>query len=355
MRIPIANLLCGGDYTGVFYVGQSRQPVHLLLDTGSSAPAIALGDLQPGQGNTTDYASHLSYGSLPQGFEGPVIRTSLAVGEGAAQLTLDDACVVAIPPSAGQPFGQADGILGLAYKRLNQAFDLGIDSFQYIVKGVGTPTQHSPVDLPTYFTALESQGIVADRFALYTRRSVPHYGSGDASTDPLNQGFLILGGSEDDHDLYQGGFITVKVVDDVYYNTNLASIAVGQTTIAVPRYPGTSSNAIVDSGTNAIALPKDLYDQVVAAFGDLGSGYAAAISQQSVTSLEGWPPVTITLEGLSGDVTLSLAPETYWQLNASPEGGCSFAIRPFGSPPAILGLPLLNNYYTIFDRSADLG
>ena len=50
-----------------------------------------------------------------------------------------------------------------------------------------------------------------------------------------------------------------------------------------------------------------------------------------------------------------MSPDTYWQLNASESGQAVFGIRPFDSPPAILGLPLMNNYYTAFDRSADQG
>ena len=356
MRISISNLLCGGDYSAVFYLGRKKTPVNLLLDTGSSTPAIKLTDLETAGGTATDYASHLAYGSLPRGFNGPVINSSLACGQGSDQLTLNNINIVAIPPSAGNPFGKADGILGLAYKQLNQSFDLGINSFEYLFNGTGQPTKEQSVDLPTYFTELEQQGIAANRFSLYTLRSMPHVGNSDPSKDPLNRGYIILGEDERAGDLYHGDFATVKVVDDVYYNVNLINIAVGDSTIEVPAtYSGTPSNSIVDSGTNSIALPKDLYNQVFAAFQALGSEYADAISSQSISSLQGWPDIVLTLEGTAGNVSLSMTPDTYWQLNTSPSGGAVFNVRPFGSPPAILGLPLLNNYYTVFDRSADQG
>ena len=60
------------------------------------------------------------------------------------------------------------------------------------------------------------------------------------------------------------------------------------------------------------------------------------------------------LQGESGEVSLSMSPDTYWQLDVSQSGQSLFNMSP-GGAPVILGLPLMNNYYTIFDRSADQG
>jgi len=49
-------------------------------------------------------------------------------------------------------------------------------------------------------------------------------------------------------------------------------------------------------------------------------------------------------------------PDTYWQTN-SPKPGFATAVlfgdNGQGKGQSILGLPLMNNYYTVFDRSAD--
>lgn len=355
VRIPITNLFGGGDYTGVFYVGEDARAVNLLLDTGSSTPAIDIQDLEIGRVTTTTFADHLAYGSVPQGFNGPVIQTNLATGSNGSQVNLKNVYITVIPQDAGNPFGRADGILGLAYKALNTSFNLGINTVDYLLKKEGQPTQYQRVQLPTYFTELESEEIVPNKFSFYTLRSVPHFGTGNPETDPLNQGYLILGGGEEATDLYDGEFTTVKIVHDIYYNTNMSALYVGDIRIGIPNYPRQPSNSIVDSGTNGISLPRDLFDRVVTAFGTINESFAQAINNASVESLEGWPDVTVELEGESGDVKLTLSPETYWQLNASESGQAVFAIRPFDSPPVILGLPLMNNYYTIFDRSTDGG
>jgi hypothetical protein len=52
-------------------------------------------------------------------------------------------------------------------------------------------------------------------------------------------------------------------------------------------------------------------------------------------------------------VTLTVSPETYWQVDFPAAGQATFKIRgPLAAAgQSNLGLPLLNNYYTIFDRS----
>ncbi|NER39486.1 MAG: A1 family peptidase [Oscillatoria sp. SIO1A7] len=358
VRIPITNHFAEGDYTGVFYVGKNARAVNLLLDTGSSTPVIR-NIIQDLEGfTTTTFADSLAYGSDREGFTGPVIQTNLATGDKGSQVNLNNVYITVIPPNAGNPFRQADGILGLAYKTLNKRLDtyhdLGINTVDYLLGGKGQPTQHKRVELPTYFTELESQGIVPNRFSFYTLRSVPHWGTGNPKTDPLNQGYFILGGGEEATDLYDGEFTTVKVVNDIYYNTNMSALYVGNIRIGIPKYSRQPSNSIVDSGTNRIVLNPGIYNKVVAAFGKIDESFAEAIKNKRVKSLQGWPDVTVELEGESGDVKLTLSPETYWQLNAK-HGDAVFVIASLESPKVILGLPLMNNYYTIFDRSANEG
>jgi hypothetical protein len=79
----------------------------------------------------------------------------------------------------------------------------------------------------------------------------------------------------------------------------------------------------------------------------------------SKLDLSAWPTLTFVLEGaLGSDVKLDVTPDTYWQTN-SPKAGFATAVlfgdNGQGGGQSILGLPLMNNYFTIFDRSVDKG
>ena len=68
-------------------------------------------------------------------------------------------------------------------------------------------------DLVPFLTQLADEGIVSDRISFYTRRSFVHVGAGDAD-DPLNKGWMIVGGGEESTDLYTGTFQSVKVLSE---------------------------------------------------------------------------------------------------------------------------------------------
>jgi len=75
----------------------------------------------------------------------------------------------------------------------------------------------------------------------------------------------------------------------------------------------------------------------------------------SKLKLGDWPVLTFVLEGaLGSDVTLEVTPQTYWQTNAPKVGHASLVFYA-GDGPSILGLPLMNNYFTVFDRSVNKG
>ena len=63
--------------------------------------------------------------------------------------------------------------------------------------------------------------------------------------------------------------------------------------------------------------------------------------------------MSFVMQGADGsDVTLTCAPATYWQTDAPQPGDAMFQINNGGNfPLSILGLPLFNNYYTVFDRT----
>jgi hypothetical protein len=72
-------------------------------------------------------------------------------------------------------------------------------------------------------------------------------------------------------------------------------------------------------------------------------------------NLAQWPTLTFILEGDAGDVRLNVAPSDYWQVNTQAVGLAAAAITPGQAGLAILGLPLMNGYFTMFDGTADNG
>jgi hypothetical protein len=225
------------------------------------------------------------------------------------------------------------------------------------------------VDLTPYFTALEQTVVARNLFAFYTLRSVPNMAPANPAADPLNNGVFVLGGGLEQTDLYSGEAISVDVLDDLWYNTNLKGVQVGDgMVIEVSPLPasqakGSVSNSIIDSGTNSLVLTTAVYDAVVSALRGLGPQFASVIdtatsrgaAQKSSLDLQAWPNITFVLQGETGaDVSLTCAPSTYWQTDA-PQGGLAmFQINNWGTfPQSILGLPLFNNYYMVFDRTQD--
>jgi len=214
---------------------------------------------------------------------------------------------------------------------------------------------------------LEETGVTRNIFAFYTLRSVPNTASANPVDDPLNNGIFVLGGGLEQTDLYHGEPISVAVLDDKWYNTNLKGVRVGNgSVIEVSPLPASQaksqiSNSIMDTGTNSLALTAAVYNAVVSALKGLGPQFAslidAATSQgavdQSSLNLSSWPDITFVLQGETGaDVSLTCAPSTYWQTDFPEPGRARFQIlNGNAQPQSILGLPLFNNYYTVFDRT----
>lgn len=175
---------------------------------------------------------------------------------------------------------------------------------------------------------------------------------------------MIVGGGEEATDLYTGAFQTAKVLADAWCNTNLTAVIVGNASpIAVPAHgpQGMPSNSIVDSGTNSLNLGSHLLKAIIAKFtpGQQALLDASVFGQSYVSAsqldLGAWPDITFVLQGDAGDVRLRVAASDYWQVNAGKVGAAAAALTPGQAGLAILGLPLMNGYFTIFDGEADGG
>jgi hypothetical protein len=389
LRIPITNIHQGGVYSAQISIGGKGVAANLLLDTGSS-PLAVVAATYDGAGDTalatTTLAQLTTYAG--GGWAGPVVTTDLGFG-GPVVLKAAPIAIAVVHQGA---LGTANGILGLAYAGLNSAFDFkdylagkggaaathpwpfgaGVwshveASFTKLVQTHAVPQQ----PLTPVFNLLQTEVGAANKFAFHTLRSSVSLRGGDPASitaDPLNNGVFVLGGGEEQADLYEGDFVDVAVLHDLFYNVGLVSVRVG----ALPAAPAAAlqaqyqatlvSNAIVDTGNPSLALAADVYQAVLAGLKQLNPAFAQAVqyaeANQSVAAntldLAAWPTIGFTFSGADGaNVELTVAPQTYWQVDYPAAGQAAFKIS--GPLTAAnlsnLGLPLLNNYYTVFDRS----
>jgi aspartyl protease len=362
--IPITNIYMGGDYTGRIMVGPQQQPMNVLLDTGSSSLALDATKYKPniaGGDQTTNLAQTDSYGDQSS-WTGAVIKTQLAIGEGPDPLVLQGGNAAIAYTASANMFGDSDGILGLAYAPLDDAFTMPEDTWQNQYTDVQVRTGGRGTIQP-YLTQLAGAGVTSDIISFVTHRSFTRVGGGDAN-DPLNQGVMIVGGGEESTNLYTGPFQVVKVLSDDWYSTNLRSVQVGTTDPIIARINGPQgmpSNSIIDSVTNSLSLSSQLLKAIISKF----SPAQRALLNKSVLhgqlvpntdlNLDDWPTITFVLEGDTGDVSLQVPPSNYWQLDTQNVGSAAAALTPGQAGLAILGLPLMNGYFSIFDGEADGG
>jgi hypothetical protein len=362
VRIPISNALLGNDYTGKLYVGSQRKEVNLLLDTGSSTLAIDQKSYDPkkdAKARVTDLVQEVAYGDGSH-WIGSVVQTDMTVSRGSAAIDLPGVSVAVAYHESLQMFGKSQGILGLAYQSLDDAINVSKPT---------VPPKYSPNDIRAgkktfvepYFMQLEKAGLVANKFAFSTHRSTVRGVAKNPATDPLNNGFLIIGGGEEATDLYTGRFKTAVVLSEDYYSVNLKQVIVGNAApiaLSPPIHQSqAATNAIVDSGTNGIELAPHVFDAVLK---KLSSKQVKSIrSTQVPTSsvkLSEWPVLTFVLQSTGGDISLDVGPENYWQMDAWETGTAVCSLwRGDDEQSSILGLPLMNAYFTIFDCSVNHG
>ena len=167
---------------------------------------------------TLPEATHLPISPRPtpmataSSWTGSVIKSTITVGSGANIAELSKGNVLVAYEVSNRMFDGYDGILGLAYAPLDDAFQMSQDTSQhrYTADEVRSGTR---TNLVPYLTQLSDAGVMTDKMSFYTRRSFVHVGGGGAN-DPLNNGWMIVGGGEESTELYTGSFQTVKVLSD---------------------------------------------------------------------------------------------------------------------------------------------
>ena len=180
VRVPISNVYGGGDYTAQISVGSQKALCNVIMDTGSSTLAVKQGTYKPKADTSlkpSPYAQDVSYGT--GGWAGPVVTTPLTMGVPGNTVTLQTSPIAIADDQQPHNFGAADGILGLAYNSLNNAFNLSAYLQQRGINPAVTypwpfPTKNSSAalaqlqqllskmpqdDIPPYFTEIESNGI----------------------------------------------------------------------------------------------------------------------------------------------------------------------------------------------------
>lgn len=366
-RMAITNAFLEDSYTGVIYVGSQKKPCNVLFDTGSSTLAVDGTFYKVNRDKTaeiTKLAQEVSYADSSR-WMGAVVRTGVAAS--ADGLLFAQVHVAVAFHATRSMFGRSQGILGLAYTQLNEAYEM---------PGLTVPPRYTynqiqdgrMKHIEPYFTELERQGLVANKFALYTRRSLTSHATRRPATDPLNNGYLILGGGEENTDLYTGSFQVARVLHDTYYNTHLKSVIVGNSApIVVPRptkASGNPTNSVVDSGTTGLLLDQHLFNAILEKLSPGKDKTLAHLLRTGATPmrklhLADWPSITFVLEGALGkDVVLEVTPQTYWQTDSPRTGDATAVIygdNGAGKGSSTLGLPLMNNYFTVFDRSVNKG
>ncbi|HEY2070855.1 MAG TPA: pepsin-like aspartic protease [Rhizomicrobium sp.] len=362
-RVPITNVYADGDYTGCLLVGPKHKPMNLLLDSGSSTLALNRDRYRPhlekGGDKTTNLVQAAQYGD-GSGFTGAVIETTVRAGIGRSTITVRGANAAMAYHQTSDMFGKCDGILGLAYAGLDDAYAMPKDTWHTRYRRDQFYKKKLREYIPPYLTQMAQQGVVSDRFAFYTQRSFIHLGGGVAK-DPLNQGWLILGGGEECKDLYTGRFQTARVMSEDYYDTNLTTVIVGKTDpIVVTQKLGKNAeaNSIVDSGTQTLDIAPHLLRAVLSKFPHaLKEQLSIAIYENRLVhagdlNLDIWPDITFILEGETKPVKITVSPRDYWQVNAQHVGQAVAAITKGDPGQTILGLPAMNGYFTLFDGEA---
>ncbi|WP_223789131.1 pepsin-like aspartyl protease [Marinicella meishanensis] len=393
LTLPINLALGLGAYTTKLYFGSEQVAVNVMLDTGSSTLAIDLEKYQPENDQhlqTTTYAQDVVYGS--GGWAGPVLRSQIELDH-EQNVVLNDAPFAITADSQQANFQQADGIWGLAYHHLNKAYDVStylqtqnpaLDSthpwpFSVAdtpkgIKAFRTYLHQFPEhDITPLFTDFEDHGIVPNRFSLITHRSIEYVPQADMDLaareqEPLNQGAFIIGGA-----LPARPKQTLQVVHDAYYNTELLGCQLaGFDFCAAPPLDAQHvnsffSNAIIDSGCSFLVLQKNLYayfmdclEQIDARFKDMTQAATTAFQQgqdyhPKALDPAQWPDLTLTFKGLDGEpVALVVPPHCYWQNHAQRPNNWMFMVMnqmPQWPDQTLCGLPLINNYHCVFDRS----
>ena len=151
--------------------------MNVILDTGSSALALDGHKYKPNltRGDkSTNLAQTDSYGD-GSSWTGAVIQTKITIGTDNTSVVLADGNAAVAYSRSADMFQSSDGILGLAYAPLDDAFAMPKDTWKtkYTATQVRTGKQ-GPIK--PFLTQLAGEDVVSDKISFLTRRSFIHVG-----------------------------------------------------------------------------------------------------------------------------------------------------------------------------------
>lgn len=290
----------------------------LIVDTGSSNTWCgAQGSCEPsGSGQSTGESVEVSYGS--GSFSGTEYTDEVSFGG----LTVSSQSVGAASSSSG--FNTVDGIIGFG----------PVDLTQNTVSGQS--------EVPTFMDNLYSQGSISTEVLGVSFR--PESGSDDDDSN----GELTLGGT--DSSRYSGSITyfpkTSSGSATPYWGTSVSAFKYGGSTL------GSTSGAIVDTGTTLIYIPTSAYDNFLSATGgstDRNSGLASFSSKPTSN-------FAIVINGNTYSLTPSqylIPSDQYSNFGITNSGKYYSWINDGGSSgvDCIIGQKFLENYYSVFDTT----
>jgi hypothetical protein len=285
------------QYYGEIGVGTPPQPISVIFDTGSSNLWVPSRNkfLQ----NHNIYKHSHSHTYQPNGaVTGMFSQDDLTLGP----FKVHDYTFAEVSDTSGMGFAyymaKFDGILGLGWEAL-------------VVKGG-----------PTVFRALVEQNHLEDAvFAFYL------------TGDDADPGELILGGVDENH--YVGDFYDIPLKSLSYWLVDMTGLFVGSSKI------GSTSSAIIDSGTSLLAGP---VEDVEVLADELGASKVFG-GEYSIDCDQGGPDITFSLGGKAFTLTF----EDYV---LKVEGQCILGIMSIetgNGPLWILGDVFMRKYYVKFD------
>jgi len=300
--------------------GEALEAQELVLDTGSSTLAFCDSALaaQLGAGQRTEYMSCNMYnpGGATTGYWGRFYRGAVALANG---LTLGHAVFSVMQDEESMPCTQGfKGIFGIAFKQLDVA---------YAYRELGTLGSKCPDNPVTDFAEPMMQALQSAAGST----SLGIYWSGEAGDD---QGAIYLEAAADNNPHVDSGTVAgvARLGEVGWYDIDVLEIALsgmGQVWGGSSLSCNATKPCIMDTGTPVLSVPRRVTESINEL---LASGAPLGSLSVTLAGVGGGPPVTLQFD-------LQTLLEKQWIQAGSDTG-------------IILGLPMWNWYYTLFDYRA---
>ena len=313
---PLEGSAAAGYQAEVTIAGQT---LHVTIDSGSSTFAVVTA---PTSADCAQWYTGVCNGTW--------VTANYGHGSWSGQLC-SGADVTLGGLAAGEP-----SFVGIAVQTdnfLNNCNPAGTGVVEEGIIGVAYPSLVSAPLTQTLLQALVATSNIANMFSMQCC-------GWDGAT--AGTGTLVVGGT--DPSMYSGTIEYVSVVDQSYYCVTMTS----PSTSGGTGNSCSSGNAIIDSGTGTIVLTAEAFETlmqpVASALGISTTDLAShSYSAQAIAMA---PDISIEFEG---GVRLTIPPSRYFQPTPG-RGSYCYMLYVSSGTSNIIGQPLLESYYTVFDQ-----